>query len=343
MTNPDHLELIRQGISLWNRWRKAHPEIRAELPQAHLRRAYLRRGQLSQSNLSGADLIGTDLIEANLSKANLSLANLSGADLSMANLIGADLSSANLNGANLNGADLNGANLTGATLVGADLIGADLTDAAFIATDLSRANLSMVQAFATSFAEAIFTGACIEEWAINSATRFHGVICDYIYLRSSYESFRVAFQERRPQDRRQIFAPGEFALLFQAPRQTANLVFRNGISWQALFQAIQKLQLQLGISTPSIQAIESPEDGTIVVRLAAASKQANIQSMIQQEYQAALVNLESAYHQHALPGNRFDTMHQQIEANRWQNTQLLKMVETMAAAEAMQYGLVKAE
>jgi uncharacterized protein YjbI with pentapeptide repeats len=102
----------------------------------------------------------------------------------------------NFQGANLAGADLTNANLTGSDMSGATLQGACL----------EQANLTEIQALGTDFSRARFTGACLASWNIDSATRFDGVICDYVYLSSRQ-------RERRPT--RGKLAPEEFTTLFQ--------------------------------------------------------------------------------------------------------------------------------
>ena len=101
MANEEHLSILKQGVEVWNSWRRDNPEIRADL----------RGADLSEANLSEANLFGADLIRANLFWADLSEANLTEADLR-----GADLTEANLSGANLFGADLSEANLSGAVV-----------------------------------------------------------------------------------------------------------------------------------------------------------------------------------------------------------------------------------
>ena len=101
MANEEHLSILKQGVEVWNSWRRDNPEIRADL----------RGADLSEANLSEANLFGADLIRANLFWADLSEANLTEADLR-----GVDLTEANLSGANLFGADLSEANLSGAVV-----------------------------------------------------------------------------------------------------------------------------------------------------------------------------------------------------------------------------------
>jgi len=77
MANQEHLDILKQGVDIWNQWRKEHPDITDP--------------DLSGANLIDADLSGANLSHANLNFANLSLANLNHAKLSNTNLDGADI------------------------------------------------------------------------------------------------------------------------------------------------------------------------------------------------------------------------------------------------------------
>jgi len=109
MANSEHLELLRQGASTWNAWRKSDPSVRPDLSKADLRHV---------------NLCGADLRDAILCNANLSAAKLKRADLRWP----ADLHDSALIEANLRGANLRGADLSGARLIEADLNGADLSE-----------------------------------------------------------------------------------------------------------------------------------------------------------------------------------------------------------------------
>jgi len=132
MANPDHLNMLQQGVNAWNAWREWNSSITPDLREADLIGA-----RLSRANLSRADLRLAVISEANLSKANLREAKLSRADLRLANLRGATLSGATLWEAKLSSADLRFANLRKANLRKANLREAKLSSA-----DLSEANLS---------------------------------------------------------------------------------------------------------------------------------------------------------------------------------------------------------
>src|SRR5208283_380815 len=157
MANPEHLEILKQGVEQWNKWREEHPEVRPDLSEANLGEADLREADLSGANLWRANLWQVNLREARLNAADLGSANLSGADLVgavlfSADLIGADLSRANLSRAalfesylvraNLSRANLTGANLLWANLSGADLSGTDFTDARTYSTNFVDVDLS---------------------------------------------------------------------------------------------------------------------------------------------------------------------------------------------------------
>lgn len=46
MANQEHLEILRQGVEVWNRWREEHLEILPDLRGADLRGAHLREADL---------------------------------------------------------------------------------------------------------------------------------------------------------------------------------------------------------------------------------------------------------------------------------------------------------
>ncbi|RPJ24244.1 MAG: pentapeptide repeat-containing protein [Chloroflexi bacterium] len=75
MANEEQVNILKQDVAVWNKWREKHFAVKIDL---------------SQANLKGAVLIG----------ANLSAADLSGANFSQADLCGAILSGAKLAGSN---------------------------------------------------------------------------------------------------------------------------------------------------------------------------------------------------------------------------------------------------
>jgi hypothetical protein len=112
VSNPIHLELLKQGVVVWNAWRRRNTGVKPDLSRTDLRRTKLILSDLMEADLSGADLGG-----ANLSCVNLKGADFRGANLDDANLSRADVSGANLTGANLNWANISVYGSTAATVV----------------------------------------------------------------------------------------------------------------------------------------------------------------------------------------------------------------------------------
>ena len=194
MANAQHLALLKQGVDVWNDWRKKEPSIIPDLRGADLRSwnlagANLRGADLIKADLTGANLILVKLSGANLFGARLEQANLSGAWLEQASFVRADLGSAILTGANLSGAKLNDANLflanfTEANLRGADLSLTNMRGADLIKTDLGgarleQANLHQANLREANLREANFRGALLLETDLTDAVldgcRIYGI------------------------------------------------------------------------------------------------------------------------------------------------------------------------
>ena len=141
MANQEHLDILKQGVDIWNEWRKEHPDLRPDLSASNLTKGHFMRANLSRVNLNGAVLSWSSLSGADLSEAILIRADLMRADLSGAILCKTDLNWADLSEADLSGADLSGANLGWAYIQSASLIGADLSASNLIRADLGKANL----------------------------------------------------------------------------------------------------------------------------------------------------------------------------------------------------------
>jgi hypothetical protein len=117
VANPEHLEILRQGVGVWNAWTAQQFTFQPDLRTADLYRA---------------DLAGAYLVRADLTEANLTGADLTGANLRSADLIGAKLTEAFLIGTNLTRADFTRADLTRANFMRAQLVETNLVDAMLI-------------------------------------------------------------------------------------------------------------------------------------------------------------------------------------------------------------------
>jgi uncharacterized protein YjbI with pentapeptide repeats len=272
-------------------------------------RASLRGAKFNGASLNGADLSGADLSEADFSEAWLIEADLKDADLSEAKLIKTQLWGADLRSAFLINTDLSGANCSGAKLSAAYFIGANLIEA----------DLTMTEAVATDFKQAILTGACIEDWKINSQTKLDNVNCDYVYLKRCQK-------ERRPRSR--TFAVGEFTKLFQKALETVDIVFLDGIEWKAFLVSFLELKAQTGSDDISIQSFEN-RNGAFIVRINVPidADKAEIERSIEEKYQLVLKAQEK----------EISFLREEVTFKRGENTKLIRIIGTMAEKENPKY------
>ena len=303
MANIEQLKILKkEGVEAWNKWRKDNPDVKIDLTGVKLYLANLREAKLGGAILTNADLTGAILTDADLSYANLYLADLRYADLSYANLRETYLREANLGSAIL------------------------------IDTNLTDAYLARVQALGTNFIGTTITGACIQNWNINSETNLKNVICDYIYLEKNKK-------ERRPSDPNRNFEPGEFAKLVEEYIETVDLVFKDGIDWQTFLTAFRELQIESESGELSVRAIEKKRDGAFVIRVdtpAGANKE-TIEASFWDKYQPLLEakdrEIKLLSEQKEFYSQQTESYEEQIEVIRKDNTRLIGIVETMVEKE----------
>lgn len=351
MAHEAHLIILKKGVKVWNRWRIANPGItpdlrradlsNANLGRANLSRANLRGVNLSSTNLSRANLIGVDLRGSNLTGANLRGALLKGANFSNAYLLATNLSRTNLTTATLRQADfiavnLKNANLYQADLSGSDLSGSDLREAIFKEANLTNANLSRTQALTANFINATFTGACLENWHINSTTKLYDVTCNYVYLKRLYIKKRDQWvsQERLP--KKGTFTPKEFSQQFQVVAAPVDLIFMEGIDWSAFLTAFDRLRAEQRFEREeeedadlSIQAIESRNDGAFLIRIKVPSEfdQMDIEEDFRQKYEAELKHRNSLLQ---VSDEQISLYQEQVQLKRQKGTEILEIIKTMA-------------
>ncbi len=155
MANPEHLDILKQGVAVWNAWREEHVE-QPDLYQADLNGAQLYRANLRSAYLSEADLQG----------ANLQRANFSGAFL-----IGANLVNAQVHEAIFDQADLQGANLSGASLFATVFADTNLTYAKGLDQCIHfRSSMIDSHTLATNpnLPEAFLRGCGLSDWQIEA-------------------------------------------------------------------------------------------------------------------------------------------------------------------------------
>ena len=232
---------------------------------------------------------GTDFNQADLSNANFNHAVLSNTDFSSANTQFTNWTNASFSRCtlpqefqqqevldlctsrdgrqqtyadlNLNRLHLTDINLTHATLAHTNLNQANLQHAI-----LDNANLSHAQALGTDFSAANLTGACIQNWGINSETKFTHVHCDYIYLEPNQ-------QERKPASG--SFQPGDFEKLVHQFTKTLDFLFRNGIQPEAFDIALRDLLEKYGSAELTFDSLQNFENGAQLLRINVADPDAD--------------------------------------------------------------------
>lgn len=196
MANAKHVEILQQGIKVWNAWRKEHPRIKPDLSTFSLHGADLRginfsktylensdlgKANCTEANFQDAYLYNTDACKATFDKAVLKNANLQRAifrqarlrnakldlavlyqadfgqaDLTRASLGGADLKDANFEEAILKGANFNAANLDGTNLSVCDLSRCTFDNASMVNARMANSNLTGVNLWGHTLAGAVF-------------------------------------------------------------------------------------------------------------------------------------------------------------------------------------------
>jgi uncharacterized protein YjbI with pentapeptide repeats len=179
MADQQHLDILKQGVDFWNKWREEYQNIEPDLSETDLRRTDLSKANFSKTNFSGTDFFKADLRETDLRKANLSGVDLSETNLFRAYLFQANLFRADLHEADLRNADLRESDLSGANLSEAHLSAADLTKAFLKSTNLSFALIGGV-----NFSEAILYRANLGGTELNHA-KFHKADLSYANLRNT--------------------------------------------------------------------------------------------------------------------------------------------------------------
>ncbi len=279
--------------------------------------ADLTNADFSQASLKSADLRNTKLICTNFHLAkNLSLARVDNTILSNPKIRDLVVSHRGFNKSYV-GCNLKGVNLAGADLSDADFTAVDISDATFAGAILERANLTQIQALGTNFQQAYLTAACLENWHINEKTQLNNINCDYVYFKNHQ-------LERHPLSG--VFAAGEFTKLYQVIVDTIELIFRNGVDWEALIIAIKEVSATNNIETLTIKSIENKDDGFIVVkvRVCEEADRAKLHQQLQQNYQQQLKVIEAKY-QAELQGKQA-----QIEIHRQHSAEMAEIAKLLA-------------
>ena len=310
-----------------------------DLHHANLRGATWSKVEIRKSDLHGIDFAASILTDVVFDRVDLSNVSFKGAKLVKVLFKDCDLEFSNFNNSFVLNSDINNSNLNEACFIQADFSNSSMNSCSLKEADLSNANLTFSQFLDVLLLEADLTGACIQDWQINSTTNLDGVRCEYIYRKWNRDTRE--FTHRLPYDPNSTFAPGEFTNLFQvleSALDTINLTFSEGIDWQAFFASFQDLRNQHPDKTLAIQGMERKGDA-FVVRLEVGEEvdKGAIETEIKQFYQAELQRLEAQYEERLrLQGKHLKDVQSSLEIERQRGTGLMRIVEANVIQQSNQ-------
>lgn len=158
MANAEHLEILEQGVEVWNKWREENKSLKnPDLSGIHLSDKIFHGINLKGVNLSDAVLNRCDIEDADLTYTNFAYSDLRGvsfqksmmlktnflgAILSVTNFTDAHLQAAIFNNSNLENSDLSYTNLNGASFIKSNLKSVLFTKSHLADTNFTNANLN---------------------------------------------------------------------------------------------------------------------------------------------------------------------------------------------------------
>ncbi len=233
-----------------------------------------RNANLTDANFTGATLKSTDFRKANLTRTcfyktkKLDRVRPGTTYLQKTQVVsvlvtrqGQDL---NFDREDLRGVNFQGANLADASFIGADLSGANSQDA-----DLSRAKLVQTQLDGTDLTGATLTGAFIEDWGITNTTKLNGVRCEYVFMRLPTKENPDPL--RKPDNRQEVFADGEFGDFIKPIFDTLDLYHAQGVDPRAIATAFKELAENNPSAELEIVAIERRGEDKVLLRAQTAA------------------------------------------------------------------------
>lgn len=88
MANPEHLEILKQGVEVWNKWRRDNPKEYPDLSKSDFKNVKLWFVDFSRANLSHSDFTNASLLGSIFSSAYLESTLFIDADLRNTNFGG---------------------------------------------------------------------------------------------------------------------------------------------------------------------------------------------------------------------------------------------------------------
>ena len=137
-SNIEHLKILNQGVSIWNKWRIENPSILPNLRSINIENLNLKGINFSSTNLSLAKLSNIYLSEANLNSATLYGTQIVNSDLSEINLKYTDINECNFYKTSFSGATFKALNIEDSRFIEASLTYATLSGVTFTNVNLNN-------------------------------------------------------------------------------------------------------------------------------------------------------------------------------------------------------------
>ncbi len=232
-----------------------------------------RSADLTDANFTKATLKSTDFREANLTRTSFHKTKkldfvrpgktyLQKAQVCLVLVTGLGQDK------NFDRLDLRGVNFQGANLVDASFISTDLSEANLQDVDLSRAKLVQTQLDGTDLTGAILTGAYIQDWGITRDTKFDGVRCEYVYMQLPTRENPDPY--RKPDNREEVFADGEFGDFIKPIVDTLDLYHNQGVDPRAIAISFKQLTENHPDAELEIVAMEKRGEDKFLLRASTA-------------------------------------------------------------------------
>lgn len=140
MANPEHVTQLEKGVTEWNAWRAANPEVIPDLSGVTIYREFFQGIDLREANLRGVNLRFCLFTDADFSRADLRTAILRNSHAVNARFDGAQFRYIGPQ-INFSGSSFVGATFEECDLAEANFFMANLSEATFVGTNLMRAML----------------------------------------------------------------------------------------------------------------------------------------------------------------------------------------------------------
>ena len=193
MADPQHVEVLKEGVTAWANWRKNNPDVKPDLSGINISDVIWDNSPICNPKIDADEFLdlfsqfpaaaqgahfpakeelGEQLRKDAREVVRLDDVNFEGVDLRQANLSRVSLGKAQLSGANFEGANLAGAVLNEATITGANFNQCHLAKAQFEKADLTSAKLRDTVLTRANFREADLTDADLTNASAEEANWF---------------------------------------------------------------------------------------------------------------------------------------------------------------------------